>query len=143
MRKLLVVSNEEFSAKSVHTKLVLLQAKQLSIHFLLRKNQYCCTFSRGLMKDTQLRNIKRRKKACNGGNKTHVLKSFAQQACAQLLCNCGCPSILLYQIHCYVDVQYVVGNDRKQSRRVVSSIFLSDVVFALKRNLLKNLIQLR
>ena len=49
-----------FFAQSVPIKLVLPQAAQLSIHFLLRKNQQCCTSSRDLIKDTPLRDRKKR-----------------------------------------------------------------------------------
>ena len=43
--------------------LVLLQAAQLSIHFFVKENQWCCTSLRDLIKDTLLRDGKRRKKA--------------------------------------------------------------------------------
>ena len=43
--------------------LVLPQAAQLSIHFIVKKDEYCCTSLRDLIKDTLLRERKRRKKA--------------------------------------------------------------------------------
>ena len=51
-----------FFAKAVQSMLVLTHAAQLSIHFLLRKNQKCCTSLRNLLKVTLLCDRKRIKK---------------------------------------------------------------------------------
>ena len=72
-----------FFPKSLHIKLVLAQAAQLSIHFLFRKNQQCCTFLRDLIKDTPLRDRKRRKKSIT----RRKLNPRSQEFCSTGLCS--------------------------------------------------------
>ena len=64
---------------SVHIELILPQAVQLCIHFLLRKNKDGCTSLRDLIKDTPLRDIRRRNNSVLGRNQIHDLKSFASR----------------------------------------------------------------